>query len=145
AAFDKVIHLKSDWPNPLVARAGAFESAGDFKRAAADYRLAIKRFPKSETAHDGMAWFLATCREASFRDGKEAVREATLACELAGWKDPYVVATLAAALAETGDFAGAVQRGEQALKAPVLPSEYRQKIEKQLASYRANKPWRDLP
>ena len=40
---------------------------------------------------------------------------ATLACEMSGWKDPNQVDTLAAAYAEAGEFAKAVEWQEKAI------------------------------
>lgn len=49
---------------------------------------------------NGLAWKLATDREASIRDGAEAVKLARQACESDDWKTPEYIDTLAAAYAE---------------------------------------------
>ena len=56
---------------------------------------------------NNVAWFRATCPEAHFRNGKEAVELATLACTLDKWKDADQIDTPAAAYAEMGNFAEA--------------------------------------
>jgi tetratricopeptide (TPR) repeat protein len=135
--------LNPTWPNSLVARGDAYADAGNYRAALADFREAVRRFPKSARTHDGLAWFLATCPDGRWRDGKQAVNEATLGCALSDWGDAYNLNSLAAALAETGDFEQAVMRSTQALKG-ASPSD-RKRFEEQLASYRQGKPWRELP
>jgi tetratricopeptide (TPR) repeat protein len=127
AAFTKVIDLAPSYPNALVARGDAYAEDRNYRAALTDFRQAVKRFPKSARTHDGLAWFLATCPEARWRDGRQAVSEATLACVLSNWKDANNLDSLAAALAETGDFDQATRRAEQALKQPLLDDRERWK------------------
>jgi cytochrome c-type biogenesis protein CcmH/NrfG len=60
-------------------------------------------------------------------------------------KTAYTMATLAAACAETGDFARAVVNQQEALK--LLPenveTETRRSFEEQLAAFQAGRPWRE--
>ena len=53
-------------------------------------------------------WFRATCPNASFRNGQQAVKDAKAACSIMIWKDEEMIDTLAVAYAETGDFNSAV-------------------------------------
>ena len=57
---------------------------------------------------------LATCPDAAFRNGREAVRLATRACELTSDAKPLLIGTLAAAQAEAGDFQAAIAAAERA-------------------------------
>ena len=61
------------------------------------------------------AWFRATCPNASFRNGQQAVKDAKSACSIIIWKDERMIDTLAAAYAETGDFRSVGQYAAQAL------------------------------
>jgi tetratricopeptide (TPR) repeat protein len=61
-----------------------------------------------------IAWLLATHPDSKSRDGPEAVRLAERACALTDRSVPVLLATLAAAYAETGDFSRAVAVGEEA-------------------------------
>ncbi|HEX4653309.1 MAG TPA: glycosyltransferase family 39 protein [Candidatus Udaeobacter sp.] len=61
-----------------------------------------------------IAWLLATDPDSQSRDGPEAVRLAERACALTDRSVPVLLATLAAAYAEAGDFSRAVAVGEEA-------------------------------
>jgi hypothetical protein len=63
---------------------------------------------------NNIAWLLATCPDAAFRNGPEAVRVATRACELTGYAKPLLIGTLAAAQAEARDFQAAISTAERA-------------------------------
>jgi tetratricopeptide (TPR) repeat protein len=67
----------------------------DYEEAISDYSRAIQFSPWSETAYKNLAWLLATCPNASLRDGKKAVEYATKACVLSEWKDPKALRILA--------------------------------------------------
>lgn len=70
------------------------------------YRQAIAASPDDLEAANRLAWFLATCPRADLRDAREAVVIATHL--VARYPRTEWVDTLAAALAETGDFEAAV-------------------------------------
>ena len=76
----------------------------------------VRMVPVDPRGHRELAWILATCPVAAIRDGKRAMAEATVACELTRWKDPDCVDTLAAACAEAKDFDGAVKWETQAIE-----------------------------
>ncbi|MGI2259185.1 sel1 repeat family protein [Shewanella sp. GXUN23E] len=63
-----------------------------------------------------VAWILATCPEGQYRDGARAV-ELSLALLQKDQHDPSVLDNLAAAYAETGDFAAAVSTQQKAIDA----------------------------
>ena len=96
---------------------------------------------------DELSWLLATYPDANSRDGAEAVRLAARACELTDRRVPALLATLAAAYAEAGDFPRAVAVGEEALtEARSLADTDSIKLsENILASVRANFPYRHEP
>ncbi len=142
-AYNEALRGNPKWTNPLIARADAYNALGDYKAARADYRRARELAPRLAGPHNALAWFLATCPVAAWRDGKTAVQEATLACSLSQWKDPDDVDSLAAALAETGEFVQAAKREEEALR--MSPPEKRKSFEKRLASFRQKQPWREAP
>ena len=65
---------------------------------------------------NALAWMLATSPDPGLRDGAEALRIADGLCALAGYGDPALLDTLAAAHAELGHFDEAIRRGEEALR-----------------------------
>ena len=62
-----------------------------------------------------MAWFLATCPDATLRNGPEAVRLASHACAVTGRGNPELLDTLAAAYAEAGKFPEAINVAQEAI------------------------------
>jgi Dolichyl-phosphate-mannose-protein mannosyltransferase/Tetratricopeptide repeat len=103
--------------------------------------------PDSPRMLDELAWLLATYPDSNARDGAEAVRLAARACELTDRRVPALLATLAAAYAEAGDFPRAVAAGEEALsEARSMGDTDGIKLsENILASVRANVPYRHEP
>jgi tetratricopeptide (TPR) repeat protein len=117
---------------------------GRFAEAMAHYDEAIRLAPEDSVALNDRAMILAACPDPRFRDGEAAVASATRACELAGWRDPGYLDTLAAAYAEAGDFAAAAATQEKAIG---LLTDERVKADfrSRLALYRAGKPYRTPP
>jgi len=119
------------------------EALGDHADAIADDTLAIQMDPNLLSAHNSLAWTLATCPQARWRDGKRAVAEATKACELSGWKDPACWDTLAAASAEAGDFASAVKWQTKCVESPTLPPSEKPGAQARLALYQARRSYHE--
>ena len=63
---------------------------------------------------NNLAWLLATCPEASLRNGAEAVQLAEKACQITEYHRTIIVGTLGAAYAEAGRFADAVATAQKA-------------------------------
>lgn len=79
-------------------------------------RMALQWNPEFPVALNWRARVLATYPDARWRDGKEAVRLARLACAMTRNSDAAILDTLAAALAEAGNFDQAVRIQEAALR-----------------------------
>jgi hypothetical protein len=103
--------------------------------------------PDSPRMLDEVAWLLATHPDWQWRDGAEAVRLAERACRLTDRRVPALLATLAAAYAETGDFARGILVGEEALKVAqsIGDNDSVKLAESILASLRENFPYRQRP
>jgi tetratricopeptide (TPR) repeat protein len=89
-----------------------------YAEALKEFNYLISLHPRPVTlarALSDRAWFQATCPDSSFRNGKQAVKDAKAACSIMQWKDEDMIDTLAVAYAETGDFDSAVRYAAQAL------------------------------
>jgi tetratricopeptide (TPR) repeat protein len=140
---EQAIRLRPKDPSLFLDRAAAQRAKKEYDRAIQDYDQAIRLKPTDPSSHMAASWFLATCPEAKYRDGKRAVEHARRACELSEWKRSICIDTLAAACAEAGDFDEAVKWQKKALEDDQLDREGRASYEKRLKSYEQKKPWRD--
>ena len=84
---------------------------------------------------------LATAPASEIRDADRAVQLALRACEIARWKDPDFVGTLAAAYANNGQFEEAIVSLEKAL-ALEKGKQGKAALRAQLKLYRAGQPYR---
>jgi Flp pilus assembly protein TadD len=112
--FEEAVRLQPDHPGAHNNLAICCKKLGRIGEAIAHYREALRLQPDSLEPLNNLAWILAACPDAQFRNGAEAVRLATRACELTKYQNPVPLATLAAAYAETGRFPEAVSLAEQA-------------------------------
>jgi hypothetical protein len=113
----------------------------------AQYAQALLLKSDYPEALDRLSWILATDPRPEFRNGTEAVRMATSACELTGYKDPGMILTLAAAFAETGSFSEAERLVELAIRVskdsgPTNDLHHSELMQRQ---FRGKLPWRDGP
>jgi tetratricopeptide (TPR) repeat protein len=121
-------------------RATLYLAGRDHQRALFNLGEVIRLSPGSALAYNERAWLLATCPDERLRDGRGAVESATRACELAGWKSPRYLATLAAAYAESGDFGAAARSQERAITLLAATSPDKSEYRRVLDRYRAKKP-----
>jgi len=118
---------------------------GRAREAVGHLEAALKADPQLSTSLNNLAWLLATAPDASLRDGKRAVELATQADKIASGKSPGALKSLAAAYAETGQFAQAL---EAALRARALAQEQnvqelRQSLDECVRLLEARQPLRD--
>jgi len=112
--LEEALRLRPAYPEALGAMASTLDGQGKYEEAIRFYQAALKAQPDQDGALNNLAWLLASCPDAAFRNGPEAVRLATRACELTGYGKPLVIGTLAAAQAEAGDFPAAIATAERA-------------------------------
>ncbi len=86
----------------------ALSAAGRSAEALQEYRKAVDLTPDYPEALNNLAWLLATDGDARLRNGAEAVKFATRACELTQRQKPVFLATLSVACAEVGRFPEAI-------------------------------------
>ncbi|HWB59489.1 MAG TPA: hypothetical protein VG733_08355, partial [Chthoniobacteraceae bacterium] len=143
AQFDQVVALQPKTDGSYGLRADVRAHLKDYAGALADYSQATLLDPADPGNWRDLAWLLATCPNAKVRDGKRAVEAARKACELSRWQDADDVDALAAALAESGDFAGAVKFEQWYLTLPGVKDGDALSAKSRLAGYQVGKPWRD--
>ncbi len=142
--FSDAIQLNAMDHLSRYLRAGMFEAEGETAKALKDYREALDIDPEYLQAANGVAWILATAKEADLRDGQEAVRLGEYINAATGYGDARLLDTLAAAYAEVGNFDDAVSTARSALNlaqqmnSPPLVKE----IEQRLALYESKRPFR---
>jgi tetratricopeptide (TPR) repeat protein len=115
ADFDEAIRRKPDYGEAYVNRARALNAIGQNEKAVADYEAAVAIGADDPATCNALAWALAANPEPRLRNGAKAVSLARKACELTKWADPIFLDTLAAAYAETSNFAEAIHWQEKAL------------------------------
>ncbi len=125
-------------------RGETWSKGGDPDKAIEDFAEGIKLNPKYILAYNNLAWVQATCSDERHRDGKKAVANAQKACELAGWQSGDCLETLAAAYAESGDFANAIKWEEKAIEITAAEAG-KQEMRSHLALFKDGKPYRDMP
>jgi len=104
-------------------------------------RSKLKLQPENLNDLNELARILATSTDDGVRNGAEAVKLALEACELTGFKKAKLVATLAAAYAETGQFEQAVELQQQVVFS--APPKQRKEQKRILELYKSDKPLRE--
>jgi tetratricopeptide (TPR) repeat protein len=125
----------------------ALQAQRDFKAAITEYQRTMELNTKHLPAHLSLAWVLATCPEASARNGAKAVELTQQAERLAGSESPQILDTLAAAYAEAGRFGEAVETAQRALNLTATQNNppLAEAIQNRLKLYEANAPYHEKP
>jgi tetratricopeptide (TPR) repeat protein len=87
----------------------ALETKDRDVEALSQFRAALAQEPDNVRVLNDAAWLLSTASETGVRDGREATALAAHAVELTRSEEPSLLGTLAAAQAEAGDFAKAME------------------------------------
>ena len=128
--------------------AAALLMNGDPVQAAKVYRVAMQIDPGDLQNQRSLAWLLATHPDASVRNGAEAVSLSRSIVEATGGQSPLFLFTLAASLAENGDFDSAVSVAGQsagAYRASGDPSMGQMVEQRVIPAFRMHQPIRDNP
>jgi len=126
----------------LRGRADANLNQGKQREAIADYELALAEKPTDTGILNNLAWVLATSPDDALRDGKRSIELATQAAEETKFQQAHILSTLAASYAETGDFDKAIEWSKKAIEVSV--EALKPALTKELESYEAKKPWREI-
>jgi tetratricopeptide (TPR) repeat protein/serine/threonine protein kinase len=141
AAYREAVRLEPNRSSWHVNLGNGLARSGDYAGAEAALGEALRVNPKDADAHNGLAWQLATGPD-GVRDGKRAVEHASRAYERSDWKEPEYLDTLAAAHAEAGDFAKAVESQKRALAFPTARLLNEAEWQARLAGYEREQPYR---
>lgn len=141
--FDEALALFPGDEGLTRGKARMLALGGRYREAAtllADY---VKRAPECMGCRHYLARLRAAAPDAAVRDGRVALDEARALVEIE--RDVARTETLAMALAETGDFAGAVREQRLAVKRlrNARLEEVRARAQERLALYEAGKPCRE--
>ncbi|MCY2927471.1 MAG: tetratricopeptide repeat protein [Planctomycetota bacterium] len=133
-SFQQALRIKPDMPEAHYNLGVCLCAQGKPGEGAAQWRQAIQLRPDNIVALNDTAWLLATCPDASVRNGKEAVELASKSVKQSGGKAPELLDTLAVAYAEAGQFPDALQTARRAAELadgqnkPALAAEIRSRI-----------------
>lgn len=141
ADYDLAIKLSPTDAEIYADRGSLKYFNGDLAGAIVDSSEAIRLDSACVKALNSMAWIYATAADGQERNGDLAVKQATKACKLTHFHDPNTLGTLAAAYAETGDFAAAIKFLKQAND---IDSQNDNAIRKKmLEGFQAHEPFRN--
>jgi len=145
AHFQQALKLQPNLAEAHNNLANAFLRKGRVAEAVAHYQAAVAALPNHPYLLNNLAWVLATCPDASIRDGSRAVELARQAEQLSGGRDPALLGTLAAAYAEAARFAEAVATAQRAVELAVAQTNTAQAetLRARLKLYQSGSPFRD--
>jgi len=123
----------------------ALVQQGHVKEAIDQWEDALAIQPENGNASSNLAWVFATCPEDSLRNGTRAVELGEKALHISGGKIPMIYRVLAAAYAENGRFAEAVETAQRgaALATNQGNSGLASELESNTTVYQSGKPLRD--
>jgi tetratricopeptide (TPR) repeat protein len=131
-----------------LLRASANAALGRYAESLKEIEHVIAIRPRTTglaRALSDRAWLRATCPDPSFRNGQQAIKDATAACRIMSWDDEDMIDTLAAAYAEAGDFDSAVSYEEKALAIKGITAEESKRCQHHLALFKQHRPLRLSP
>ena len=143
ADASSAVALDPNYADAYNARGEACRRKGLYDKAISDAAKAVSVEPKNATAYYNLAGIYATCPERKYRDGKKAIEYALKADELREGKDFMVTDALAAAYAESGDFAKARESQEKAIE--LAPDFIKPGLRVRLELYKQGIPYHQPP
>lgn len=146
AVYRGTLEQNSEEWRASLGLAAILNQQARFAESKAVLEAALEKSPNDHRLLTQLAWLLSTCRDEAIRDGERAQGLARLATRVTERQEPRALASLAAALAESGKFKEAFREQTRAynqairLRQNQLVPLYSQILE----SYRAQKPHREI-
>jgi tetratricopeptide (TPR) repeat protein len=143
--FQKALEIDPGRVQTYYNLGGALYIQGKVTQALARWHEGLRADPNNLPLLNQTAWLLATCPQASVRNGPEAVELAERAVKVSADPDPVLLDTLAAAYAEVGRFPQAVQTAHQALDLATQQNVQPlvEGLKARIARYESKSPFRD--
>jgi len=143
--WQKATEIKPDFAQAHFSLGNAFYLRGKVPEALAHWRQGLHAEPNHLPVLNQTARVLATCPEASIRNGAEAIDLAARVVRLSGGSDPAILDTMAAAYAEDGRFPEAVQTIRRALALATIQSKQplAEALKARIGLYEAKTPFRE--
>jgi serine/threonine-protein kinase len=141
--FGTVIRLNPEDAMGYHLRSHCWRRCGDHARQLDDLEQAVRLAPDWSVACNSLGWLLATCPDPNYRDGRRAVALGRRALENA--PEPMraeCLDTLAAALAEYGEFAEAIDTEREAISL-MEDIDRRLNYQRRLSLYEDHEPYRE--
>jgi Flp pilus assembly protein TadD len=114
--FRRALELKADHADAHNNLGIVLLQTGRLDEAIAHYQTALEIKPHDVNAQANLAWALAICPETPLLKGAIAVKLAQQANQLTGGANPMVLHVLAAAYAQSGRFAEALETAQRSLQ-----------------------------
>jgi Flp pilus assembly protein TadD len=138
--FEQGLRTRPDDLPLHCALAAIARRRGDVRTEVQHLRRIVELDPGNLPAANSLAWILATSDDDSLRNGKQALQLARRCAKATGHEQAGALDTLAAAFAETGDFAEAVRWQTQAVELAQQPE--KAELRSRLELYEVGKPFR---
>lgn len=141
--FQAAANIDSNYALPCDGLGQVREKQGRWAEALEWYRNAIRINPGLGRTQNQIAWLLATAGDPAVRNGAEALSIAQQLAARGGANAPEVLRTVAAARAESGDYANAARDANRALSLARLTKDdgLAASLEKELALYKSGRPF----
>jgi tetratricopeptide (TPR) repeat protein len=140
---NEALRKDSTFAEAALLRARANYYLGRYGESLKEIDHVINIRPRQDAlarAYCDRAWLRLNCSDQSYRNGQQALKDATSACKLIDWKDEDMIDTLATAYAEIGDFDSAVRYEEKALAIKGVKPNDSKRLQAHLDSFKQHRP-----
>jgi tetratricopeptide (TPR) repeat protein len=145
--YQRTLELMPNYADAHYMLGCALQGQRKFDAAIVQFQEVLKLEPGQVMAQNSLAWLLATCPEATLRDGGKAIELAKQADQLSGGNHPEILDALAAAYAEAGRYPEAVETARRALSLLATQNNkpLADALQMRLKLYEANAPFHEKP